>query len=394
MLPPRGGAVVIAEASSKEEALALVMARSQVMDCFQAASVCRFWRSASERPETWQGVIFQASLHTCSEDEKQVTNNILQMRQASLEVLLLKLRRVCERHNLAVIPPPAKACEAKSPMQLRRSPLGKELYWWLCYNTTEFGWFDKNHTTTFATGLKIWAPCPLLCRWFSQDSGPAGDGGMSDVVGRAVLELGAGIGMLGVTIAARAKRVVITDINAGVLRVAALNAYVNKAQNVEMARLAFGRESAPAFRAVHGLFDVIVGADIIYAISNVRPMFESVDELLSKSGLFCLGFIDRNENFAIEISTMAEKHGFELARPCRYLAEALGDRVPPKAEGNAAKGMLAELKRVLEQIPKGGACLGESAEKVQLFEFRRRMGSGSSRNEIDYHIVMDFEALD
>jgi len=243
-------------------------------------------------------------------------------------------------------------------------------------NTKEFGWFDREHTSTVATGLKVWAPCPMLCRWFSQAPG-RGDPTGPCLEGCSVLELGAGIGMLGVVMArSGASRVFITDGNPTVLRIARINALVNEAANAHIARLEFGAEAAAAFRGQHGGFDVIVGADIIYTREVVVPAFESVDTLLSETGAFYLGFIDRDDTFGRELDRVHKEFGFERTNAC-FLSEALGDRSPDERPKSDAKGMLAELKRVLDRMPKGGACLGEAEEKVQLFEYRRAKPDGS-----------------
>lgn len=52
-----------------------------------------------------------------------------------------------------------------------------------------------------------------------------------------------------------------------------------------------------------------------------------------------------------------------------FLAEALDDK--PPAPKPRLKGMLAEFKAVLDRIPKGGTCLGEAEDRVQLYEYRR-----------------------
>lgn len=235
--------------------------------------------------------------------------------------------------------------------------------WWLCYNTKEFGWFDKDHINTIPTGLKVWAPCPLLCRWFSE--APAGgESGGGHLAGRSVLELGAGIGMLGIVMAQLgASRVVITDNSPVVLRIAAINARVNLVSNAIVAPLSFGSEEAREFRETYGVFDHIVGADIIYTTKAVRPVFESIVELLSERGTFSLGFVDRDETFVTELETVCKGLGFELVRSC-FLVEALGGQASARPD-NSPTGMLAELKRVLERIPKGGACFGEADEKVR-----------------------------
>jgi len=372
-----------------EDAVARVFAHGAVADCLRAACVCRSWRLASERLEAWAGVVLSArrsaddhNLHGPVAAEKGARplppagdpNSVVSMGDAVLESLTLKLRRVGELHCISSVPPPrgegggVAISRGRSPLHLRKIEFGGHGYWWLCYNTGEFGWFDKEHTTTFAVGLKVWAPCPLMCRWYSE---PRGLDDVHDVAGLSVLELGAGVGMLGVSIAARARRVCVTDIDPCVLRIAAVNARINQAANVDVRKLAFGRDYAVPFREEHGRFDRVLAADIVYSTSVVRPVFESVNELLTETGVFSFGFVDRDDRFGLEIEAAAWDFGFVAVRPPCFLAEALGDKVRPRTDRNDAAGMLMELKRVLERIPKGGACLGEAGESVQLLEYCR-----------------------
>ena len=178
--------------------------------------------------------------------------------------------------------------EKNSPLHLHRMEFHGQGYWCLSYNTRDFGWFHKGHIVQFSCGLKVWAPCPLMCRWLSH---PRSREAASDVREQSVLELGSGTGMLGTSLGLIARRVVITDIDAVVLHVAALNAHINSAgTHVEVHKLAYGREEAKQFREKQGRFDRIVGADIVYAIEVMRPIFATVDELLAPTGVSPLAF--------------------------------------------------------------------------------------------------------
>jgi len=194
-----------------------------------------------------------------------------------------------------------------------------------------------------------------------------------------ILELGAGIGALGIAMARQARCVVVTDIDLKVLRLASANARVNDlpATKLQTAKLAYGREPALDFRDTWGRFDRIVGADIIYSKSAIPVVLESVYELLTDKGVFSLGFVARESSFAPTLERTAREFGFKLARPTCRLADALAEDV---AESTMSKkpthsatltGTLAQLKAALTSIRKGGAFLGEAEEKVELFEFQR-----------------------
>ena len=129
--------------------------------------------------------------------------------------------------------------------------------------------------------------------------------------------------MLGVVLARLgASRVMVTDNNPTVLRIASVNAHVNMATNVEVARLSFGAAAAQKLRERNVLlFDHIVGADIIYTKNAVRLVFESVATLLKEGGTFSLGFVQRDETFALQLKKVSEEFGFECVKTC-FLAEA------------------------------------------------------------------------
>jgi len=371
-------------ASAVELVVPQVLARLAVTDSFCACTASRAWRQASESLEAWTGVVLSAQHPTVTigaweamRDASTVyPNSIVTMNDKLLQCLALKLRRVCENHSVSVVPPQSTegaSTSDRSPMQLRQISFGKAVYWWLCYNTKEFGWFDKERTNTFAIGLKVWAPCPMLCRWFAEAPALGGLPAGGCLKECSVLELGPGIGMLGVVLARLgASRVLVTDNNPTVLRVASINARVNSASNVEVARLAFGADAAAKFRAKDAsLFDRIVGADIVYSKDVVRPVFETVSAFLKDGGTFSVGFVQRDKAFALEFEVVCEEFGFELVHSC-FLAKALRDTHPPEVIPPGGHGMLADLRRFLDCIPNRGSCLGETDDKVQLFEYRRK----------------------
>jgi predicted RNA methylase len=74
----------------------------------------------------------------------------------------------------------------------------------------------------FATGIKVWPPCPIMCHLLIDQAAGL------HVPGATILELGAGVGMLGVVgVALGARNVAITEIN-DLCRVAiAVNVMIN-----------------------------------------------------------------------------------------------------------------------------------------------------------------------
>merc|ERR1712187_478887 len=110
-----------------------------------------------------------------------------------------------------------------------------------------------------------------MCRYFTGQ-------GRAKISNRSCLEFGSGLGLLSMVLStACGVRAVTTDINSDCLRVAEMNARMNGATGVKVARLAYGSENVVEFQAHHGLFDVIVGADIVYSDRVIVPIFETVE---------------------------------------------------------------------------------------------------------------------
>lgn len=348
-----------------------------VGDGFRAVCACRLWNLASEHSDAWQG--FRLTARRPSEsifaDERQVADeqvdSITALSDETLLRLVRKLRRVSEAHDLETVPPACASGAPRSrqtPLNVRRYDFGGHQFWFLRYNTEVYGWFDREHTNTFPCGFKVWTPTPLMCRWFSR-----GDAGAS-IDGCSVIELGSGMGLLGISMSVRAARVVITDIDPSILRIVAANAAANGATNVVVERLGYGSDSAAGLRGRYGRFDRVVGADIVYSATVIRPIFESVHELLTEDGSFSLGFVDRSENFLGLIRAAAEEFGFVESQPPRVLVKVLGDVADEEEEPRTMlnTGMLAELQKMVKRLERLGECVSEQSDKAQLLEFRRR----------------------
>lgn len=379
-------------------AVAHALSHLAAADLLRAACASSAWRCASERVEAWAGARLtlrhragSIAAEPDAADDSEV-NSVTAMEDTFLVSFLRKMRRVGDRHGLALVPPPGGSGAPRhtlSPLHLRREQFGDgKATWHLCYNTEAFGWFDSEHTNVFPCGLKVWSPCPLMCRWFAQSA----DRAVRSVEGQRVLELGAGIGMLGFSLAASARHVVVTDIDPKVLRVVEANARINEISNVDVQQLAYGQTDAEAFRVRFGRFDHIVGADIIYGAKVIRPIMESVDELLVEDGTFSLGFVQRDAQFAPALEAMARELGFEQVHAPRWLARELGDLGPQEEKKPCGKGILAELQEMLRHIPDRANSFNEAAEKARLLEFRRcRVPEPQAFIEV---LAIDLNAMD
>eukprot|EP01065_Artemidia_motanka_P024413 TRINITY_DN2910_c0_g1_i1.p1 TRINITY_DN2910_c0_g1~~TRINITY_DN2910_c0_g1_i1.p1 ORF type:complete len:380 (+),score=125.91 TRINITY_DN2910_c0_g1_i1:63-1202(+) len=142
----------------------------------------------------------------------------------------------------------------------------------------------------------IWQCAVLQSRWLCANK--------ELVQGRCVLELGAGIGLVGIVAAAcGARRVVLTDVDEGlpILRsnVDANGAAVEAAgAEVVVDRLFWG--DAGDIRSVRerfGEFDLILGADVVYNQSEgeLVTLARTVDALRSKGSKCCIAYGHRGD---------------------------------------------------------------------------------------------------
>jgi predicted nicotinamide N-methyase len=116
----------------------------------------------------------------------------------------------------------------------------------------------------YGTGGKVWNSARVLCDWLADEAEPLG------VRGAAVLELGAGTGLVGVVAAKLgAARVLLTDGGSeSLLRLAKDNARRNVDPSSAVVRVcAYGWGPGPPPRAVADAapFDLVLGSDCTYA---------------------------------------------------------------------------------------------------------------------------------
>lgn len=102
------------------------------------------------------------------------------------------------------------------------------------------------------------------------------------VLGQRVLEIGAGIGVIGVYAALCGHNVTITDINEDALLFARANALLNKCPQVEVRKLDW-RESNAADQ-----YDMIVGSEVIYDRKSYPALIDFLRTTLTTEGTIFL----------------------------------------------------------------------------------------------------------
>merc|ERR1712224_355564 len=107
--------------------------------------------------------------------------------------------------------------------------------------------------------MGVWPSAELLSQWLMENS--------EVVIGKDVLEVGAGPGLVGLLAAAMsARRVVLTDCNQEVLQLLRSNVKNNGVEgNAEI--MEFDWEMEGASDSIGAQFDVVLGSDVVYSQS-------------------------------------------------------------------------------------------------------------------------------
>jgi predicted nicotinamide N-methyase len=142
----------------------------------------------------------------------------------------------------------------------------------------------------------------------------------------AVLELGAGCGLAGLSCAAfGCPSVLLTDNEPEVLGI--LERSVQRYSSSRVLPLSWGDDlSHAALEAATGgrkKFPLLIGADVIYWSHSIPPLFDTVARLLSQDGVFILGFTNRRNGLkdAAEAAALAAGLEFTTVDPATFLPD-------------------------------------------------------------------------
>jgi predicted nicotinamide N-methyase len=133
-----------------------------------------------------------------------------------------------------------------------------------------------------STGMSVWKGSEILCQYLIQHPDLVCD--------KRVLELGAGVGLCGIVSGKvlGASSVLMTDGDHIVLDNLRHNVELNNLDKnaVSCPQLIWGKERAEDFERKYGQQDVILATDCVYVTKSVRPLFETVAQLLVPDGVF------------------------------------------------------------------------------------------------------------
>ena len=116
---------------------------------------------------------------------------------------------------------------------------------------------------------KIWPSCLVLSLFLSKVDLPEGD----------ILEIGAGVAVVGLSLAAAGRVVTVTDVDTGALLFARIGALKNEvADRITVARADFTKDD------LGRKFPFIVGCEVLYNEAHAAPLVEFLDRHLAPGG--------------------------------------------------------------------------------------------------------------
>jgi predicted nicotinamide N-methyase len=140
---------------------------------------------------------------------------------------------------------------------------------------------------------ELWPSAIGLARYLDRDV---------SLHGKQVLELGCGLGLLGIVAARDGARMLCTDYEANALAFARHNALQNGCRHIRF-RLVDWR-----YPALKRRYDVILASDVIYEARNFGPLVALLQRFLARGG--CAFFADPGRPHAVPFFALLRQRGF------------------------------------------------------------------------------------
>lgn len=176
----------------------------------------------------------------------------------------------------------------------------------------------------------VWPAASPMCAWVGKHK--------KLFEGKTILELGSGTGMVGLTVAQFAKRVILTDCSVISLTLLMESVAHNKMTNCTIAFLQWGKEEQIQYikeKCKILSFDIVIGSDVFYFNSSLKSGLATAQVALlprRKDGaLFICGSVARSERMECDLDEVPIHEGFvvkdeEVADAFRlYCWELRGD---------------------------------------------------------------------
>lgn len=142
----------------------------------------------------------------------------------------------------------------------------------------------------------LWTGAVELARWIDTEHALAG---------RRALDLGCGLGLVGVVAALNGAEVTFLDREAEALKFAAANAHRNDVRSVVFRQGDFTRDR------IGGRFDVILGAEVLYDRDSFAPLVRFLDHHMAPGGTVLLADARRMGTAAFYADLEASGYGID-----------------------------------------------------------------------------------
>lgn len=155
-----------------------------------------------------------------------------------------------------------------------------------------------------STGMSIWKGSEILSGYLALNA--------EIVRGKSILELGAGVGLAGLT-AYRlgATQLLLTDGDEKVLKNLRENVQRNKLgpPEVQCPQLIWGK-NLEGFRSRFGESQVLLGTDLFYMTKSLDPLFKTVRDLMTRDGVFIAVNSCASQSPISAVLDVADKNSF------------------------------------------------------------------------------------
>ena len=149
----------------------------------------------------------------------------------------------------------------------------------------------ENVLNNFPLWAKIWEPCFMLADHFAS---------MPVNPEKSFLEIGSGLGLVGIVASSFGHKVTMTEYNNDALNFAKASAHINDCSNLEIMKLDWNKPE------LKGTFDKIMGCEVIYNKESFYPILRLFRTCLKKDGEILLS--ERVRKSSIEFFRQMSEH--------------------------------------------------------------------------------------
>ena len=143
----------------------------------------------------------------------------------------------------------------------------------------------------FPLWAKIWEPCLILAEYLAS---------MPVNPEKSFLEIGSGLGLVGIVASSFGHKVTMTEYNHDALNFAKASAHINDCSNLEIMGLDWNKPE------LKGTFDRIIGCEVIYKEESFYPILRLFRTYLKKDGEILLS--ERTRKSSIDFFRQMSEH--------------------------------------------------------------------------------------